>query len=120
MYCLKVVNKNINITYQQTYLSAFGGDTTMKFLKRGQIGFNNLTGIALAIMSALLFIGIFAFALTTVADNTTSNEIDLTVGNATLFGTNVASQMPVVGTLVGIAILLTVVLGAFAFSRSRR
>ena len=94
-----------------------------RFKKRGQVGFGltDIPGIALAIVVGMLVLSFGALVISSVQADQTSGTAEFNVsadGLSTLL--NVSTLIPTAGTVIGAAIIIGILLGAFAFGQLRR
>ena len=95
----------------------------MKMSKRGQVGFGlgDIPGIAIAVVVGMLVLSFGALVLGEVQADQTANSAESNItgdGLSTL--SNVSSLIPTAGTVIGAALIIGILLGAFAFVRLRQ
>ncbi len=91
----------------------------LKTNKRGQVG-SGQVAIAIALGIGLLVIGGLTVATQEFRDtlNATTQPVEFGVLNNTLnMYDNLATQLPTVGTILGVAILIGVIVGSFLVGR---
>lgn len=93
-----------------------------KFSKRGQVGFGigDIPGIAVAVVVGMLVLSFGALVLSSVDADFTANTFESNItkdGLSTL--NNISTLIPTSGTVIGAAIIIGILLGAFAFVRTR-
>lgn len=83
----------------------------MKLPKKGQLGIGDIPIIVRVMIVAGIFLAVGAIVLSNI-DNTTvaGTAEDNAVKNASLGLLNIATNMPLIGTIVGLVIVLGVVL----------
>lgn len=95
-------------------------------MKKGQISFTTAPSLALTFVLIGLFIAAGVIAINamkngqgyyTMGSNLTVNN---TIDGAISGLSNLSAQMPTVGQMVGIALILSVILGVFAFGVMRK
>jgi hypothetical protein len=94
----------------------------MNINKRGQaVSLGNAPQIVLLLVLTVMITAAAALAVQSFRDSTTSNGWAYNISDDGLSGLgNLASQVPTVGTIIGVALIITVVVGAFAFFMTRR
>jgi len=84
------------------------------------VALNEVPNVVMLLVISGMVLGAGILALSqfsaTLGVNTTEKA---TVGNATLGLGNLAGQLPTVGTIIGVAIILVVVLAAFSYGRGQ-
>ena len=84
------------------------------------VSIGEIPSVVMALVVGGMILGAGALALGKFKDSLTSGETAaMAVSNTTLGIGNTAAQLPTVGTLIGVALIITVVIGAFAFGRQR-
>lgn len=94
--------------------------------RKGQVGFGigDIPGIAVAVVVGMLVLAFGALVLSSVqADQLTANgnttiEFNIT-GDGLQTLSNISTLIPTSGTVIGAAIIIGILLGAFAFVRTR-
>lgn len=87
--------------------------------KRGAMSLGDVPGIFLSLVF-IVTIGVAAYlVLAGLGSSTTNAAATSAVNNFTLSLDNVISYAPTWGTIIGVAVLIGIVLAAFAFSRNR-
>lgn len=80
------------------------------------VNLNQIPGMVMILVMAGLIFGAGLLALTEFdASLTAGSEADQAVDNMTRSIGNFAKQMPTVGTILGVAVIIMVVVGAFMF-----
>ena len=89
--------------------------------KKGQaITLGSLPQVALILALIALITGAAAIAVTSFRDTTTASSGAYNITTQGLSSlTNLSTQMPTVGTIIGVVVIITVVIGAFAFGRGQ-
>ena len=54
-----------------------------------------------------------------LADSTSNTDATAFLGNITLMFTNLGTQLPTIGTIIGVGLLIAVVVGAFVIGRNK-
>jgi hypothetical protein len=83
--------------------------------KKGAIGFGDIAGIALAVGLGLLVMAAIAIAVAAFQTSATASNYTQAVsvlGNTSSFFVNFATQLPTIGTVLGVMLLVGVVLAA--------
>jgi hypothetical protein len=89
--------------------------------KKGQINFTTAPSIALTFVLIGLFIAAGVIAINAMKNGqgfytqVTNSSVNSTIDSSITGLSNLSAQMPTVGQMVGIALILTVILGVFAF-----
>ena len=87
--------------------------------KKGTIGLGDAPNIAITlVLVAAIFVAGF-LVVAGLGDSTSNANATSAVANVTLGMLNVTSYMPVIGVIVGVAILLGIVLAGFGFARNK-
>lgn len=81
--------------------------------KKGQIALSQFPQIGFTIGISVLVLGILALVLVQTSDSVNNNEVTKTTQNGTLAINNLVSQLPLIGTIVGLAVLIGIVVVAF-------
>lgn len=88
--------------------------------KKGQIGFGNAPSVVLALVLIGLVVAAGVISLAAFK-STSSNAVANTTIDSSITGmSNLSAQLPTVGQMVGIALILTVILGVFAFGMAKK
>lgn len=88
--------------------------------KRGQVGFGNLTIIAVSVGGTIVAVVILAIIVQTLFDDQTAGSAAANVSsNGLSFFQNLTSQTPLLGTVIILALVLAVVLGIFIARKGR-
>ena len=89
--------------------------------KKGQISFGSLSGIALTMTITVLIIVVGSILTQTIRDDpniVTANGTAFNISNQGLtFFDNLSSQFGLLGTIIILVLVITVIVGAFAFGR---
>lgn len=79
----------------------------------------DLPNVAMSfIMVAVIFVAGF-LVLAGLGDSTTDADATNAIGNVTSGLNNIISYAPIWGVILGVAVLLTIVIGGFMFARGR-
>ena len=85
--------------------------------KKGAIGLGDVPGLMLSLVF-IVTIGVAIYlVLAGLASSTTDTNADGSVGNFTTTMNNIISFAPTWGTVLGVAVLIGIVIAAFAFGR---
>lgn len=89
--------------------------------KRGQsVTLGNAPQLVLVLGLAVMIASATAVAVTSFRDTQTTGSDAYNISDSGLTGlSNFASQVPTVGTIIGVALIIGVVVGAFAFFGNR-
>lgn len=84
--------------------------------KKGQaITFGNAPRLILLFVLIGMVLGAGAIALSSFRDSTTDVDASGVLNNTLEGSTNLSAQLPTVGTMLGVGLILVVVIGVFAF-----
>lgn len=87
--------------------------------RKGALTLGNVPGVFLSLVF-IVTIGVAAYlVLAGLSSSTTNHPALLAIGNFTTSLTNVVSYAPTWGTIIGVAVLIGIVLTAFAYGRNR-
>jgi len=84
------------------------------------VGLNNVPSVVMSFVLIGLFLGAGALALSKFSDSLAAGAAKNAVGNATLGIGAIAEQLPTIGVIVAVSVIIAVVLGAFAFGGKNR
>jgi hypothetical protein len=86
------------------------------FGKKGQaITFGNAPRIVLLFVLIGMVLGAGVISLTSFRNSVTDVDAETALNNTIEGSTNLSLQLPTVGTMLGVGLILTVVIGVFAF-----
>lgn len=92
----------------------------MKKMNKRGVSMSELPGLVITVVVAIIILGAGILALTGFRDSLTANTLEY---NSTVNGitslSNTSAQFPVIGTIIGVAILISVVVGGFVFAKGR-
>jgi len=84
------------------------------------VSLNEVPNVVMLLVISGMVLGAGALALSQFSGTLTAASTEkLAVANATLGLGNLAAQLPTVGTIIGVAIILVVVLAAFSYGRGK-
>jgi len=85
------------------------------------VALNEVPGVVMTLVLIGLILGAGALALSKFSDTLTAGSAaKYAVDNATAGIGNLSTQLPTVGTIIGVAIIIVVVLAAFAWGMGGR
>ena len=88
--------------------------------KKGQaITFGNAPKLILLFVLIGMVLGAGVIALASFRDTTTDADASTTLNNTIDGSVNLSEQLPTVGTILGVGLILVVVIGVFAFFAMR-
>ena len=89
--------------------------------KKGQaITFGNAPRIILLFVLIGMVLGAGVIALASFESTTTDEDASTALNNTILGSVNLSAQLPTVGTILGVGLILVVVIGVFAFFAAGR
>lgn len=88
-----------------------------KLNKRGQVTFGSLSSIILVVGIASVIGVVMAILLSTIrSSSTTTNDVGYNISTNTLnFFNNLASQWGLLGTVIGLVLVVSIVIAVFRF-----
>lgn len=88
--------------------------------KKGQASIGDLPNLALGLGIAAIVIGVVMLILSNVGDNFTANSAEANATADAVSGlSEVSSQFPTIGVIIGAVVIISLVIGGFAFARRR-
>lgn len=94
----------------------------MKGCKKGIVGLGQLPGIAMSFMLIAIIVAVGLVVLLTIQENPLISGNDLannTINNATAGLAAMTNTLPLIGVLVGLAVVIGIVVAAFVFGGRR-
>ena len=83
------------------------------------VSISELPMVVMALVLGGLILGAGTLALSAFSNSLTTGSVEkMAVLNVTAGIGNTASQLPTVGTIIGVALIISVVIGAFAFRKA--
>ena len=94
----------------------------MKMTKKGQVSFSNAPTmiISLVVMGLVAAAGLIGLAAFRSSYTGSSSMINTTIDNSISGVGNFTAQLPTVGTMLGIGLVLLIIVGVFAYGLMRR
>jgi len=83
--------------------------------KAQAITFGNAPRLVLLFVLIGMVLGAGVIALASFRDSTTDSEAQSAINNTIDGASNLSAQLPTVGTILGVGLILVVVIGVFAF-----
>lgn len=88
--------------------------------KKGQASIGDLPNLALGLGIAAIVIGVVMLILSNVGGNFTANSAEANATSDAVSGlSEVSTQFPTIGVIVGAVVIIGLVIGGFAFARRR-